>query len=176
MKKHLCIYLFAIVALANSAESQLEGVTVGLIGSQFGNFQRDQRISEIKNPVGYGIIVGYQFHRNAALALTTEFFNGNIESGGGTERDTRTNMSLFIFPIEYSRLRPYLSTGVVLTLRSLAYMNAATEKKNIISGRLGGGVDYPILGPINANGDLGFYTDGWRYIGWGGTLGLRYTI
>ncbi|MCX6138511.1 MAG: hypothetical protein NTV54_13570 [Ignavibacteriales bacterium] len=176
MKKKLGFVVAASLLFCLTATAQLENLSIGFIGSQFGNYHHDQRISEIRNPQGYGVVVGYQLRRDIAIGVTEEFAAGDMERWQGTEKNYRTNISVFLFPIITPYVRPYLSAGVVYTHRHLEYQNTPAENRNIYNGRLGAGLDYPIFSSISVNGDIGLYNDGWRFVGWGGSFGLRYRL
>jgi opacity protein-like surface antigen len=176
MKNFFMMGTAAMLLLTCSAPAQEGRFSVGFLGSQFGNYQLDQRISEIKNPQGYGIVVGYQLRRDIAVGITEEYAEGTMERWQGTEKNYRTNVSVFLFPFVTPHVRPYLSAGVVYTHRHQEYTGAGTQLKDMGNGRLGAGLDYPVFDRISLNGDLGLYNDGWKFVGWGGTFGLRYTL
>jgi opacity protein-like surface antigen len=173
MKKFLVLGAAVILLMTTSATAQWERFSIGFLGSQFGNYQHDQRISEIKNPQGYGVVLGYQIRRDVAVGITEEYAEGAMERWQGTEKDYRTNASVFIFPFATQYVRPYLSAGVVYTHRHQDYIGVGMLSKDMFNGRLGAGLDYPIFDRIGMNGDLGLYNDGWKFVGWSGTFGLR---
>ena len=176
MKNIFVMGVVAMLLMTTSATAQWERFSVGFLGSQFGNYQHDQRISEIKNPLGYGVVLGYQIRRDVAVGITEEYAEGEMERWLGTEKNYRTNASVFLFPMVTPYVRPYLSAGVVYTHRLQNYTGVGTQSKDMFNGRLCAGLDYPIFDRISMNGDLGLYNDGWKFVGWGGTFGLRYIL
>ena len=66
--------------------------------------------------------------------------------------------------------------GVVYAHWRQDYTGTGTQSKDMVNGRLGAGLDYPIFDRISMNGDLGLHNDGWKFVGWCGTFGLRYIL
>ena len=55
-------------------------------------------------------------------------------------------------------------------------INNSDDTKNLFNGRFGAGLDIPVYQNLSLNGDLGIYTDGLSYVGWGSNIGLRIGI
>jgi hypothetical protein len=89
----------AMLLMTSSASAQEERFSVDFLGSQFDNYQHDQRISEIKSPRGYGVVLGYQLRRDVAVGITEEYAEGEMERWQGTEKNYRTHVSVFVFPL-----------------------------------------------------------------------------
>lgn len=168
--------VFALLLIATPVFGQWNNLSVGIIGTNFQNISNDNRLSEVDNPMSYGVILGYKVDETLSVALTGEYFKDDIENITGTERNIRTHLSAVFTPFHTQTLIPYLSFGLVYTNRNLDYANSRKETKNLINGRLGLGLDYPVFRNISLNADLGLYTDGYNVVGWSNSLGLRYSL
>lgn len=170
MKKiSLIILLFSIAVNAQS------NFSFGLVGSQFDNLGSGQKLTKINNPLGYGIIFGYQLDKNLSFALTSEFLNGNLKNNLGKESDYRVHLSAFLTPLNYKNLRAYISTGFVFTRSDYNYNFTKDENKSFFNGRFGAGLDYKLIQNLSLNVDFGFYNDGLMLSGWSSSLGIRFT-
>ena len=176
MKKHLLI--IAIFFVSMTAFPQTSKFSVGLIGTHFHNDSNENRISKAENPYGYGIVLTDNITEDFSLAITGEYLKDNLEDNSGDEKDLRFHLSAIIHPFEAKIIRPYLVGGFVFTHRTIEYNveGKRDKSKSLINGRFGGGVDIPIFANLFLNGDLGIYTDGFGFVGWGSTLGFRLAI
>lgn len=166
--------MMMFLTISISAQSRF---SVGLVGSRFQNFGSNNRLSEIKNPVGYGMILSYNLNKEAVVAFTGEYFNSDMEKFSGKETDFRGHLSLYVMPFRLETLKPYFSAGIVYTNRKLEYGSGIPDDtKNIFSGRFGAGVDYNLISNISLNFDLGIYSDGLNMNGWSSSVGLRYAL
>ena len=175
MKTRLLILaaLLTLVCANTFAQSRF---SAGLIGSRFENIGSESRMSQINHPIGMGAVVGYKINNDLTTAMTFEYFHGNMEGINGKETDYRAHLSAYYHPISFAGFRPYISGGLVYSLKTFD-LNTATdndENKSNLFGRFGFGVDYPIISNISANVDFGFYNDGSKIAGWSSSLGLRY--
>jgi hypothetical protein len=168
--------VLAVLLFVAPVFGQFNNLSVGVIGTNFQNINNNNRLSETKTPFSYGLILGYKVDETLSVALTGEYFKDNIENIAGTERNIRTHLSAVFTPFHTQTLIPYLSFGLVYTNRNLEYANSRQETKNLINGRLGLGLDYPVFRNISLNADLGLYTDGYNVVGWSNSLGLRYSL
>lgn len=173
MKKLLLVLLSIGFLSVLSAQGRF---SLGLVGTRFANTDNSNKLTEIDNPFGYGVILGYAVNENLTVALTGEYFKDDMKNSLGEETDYRAHLSAYFMPLEYNNFRPYLSAGMVFTNRNYDYTNSASETDNLINARMGLGVDYSIFQNIGLNADLGFYTDGLKFVGWTSSIGLRYGL
>lgn len=157
-----------------AAANAQEIFSFGLVGTRFANTDDDNKLTEIENPFGYGIILGYSLNQNVTIALTGEYFNDDMEDLAGEETDYRMHLSAYYMPADFSGIRPYLSAGIVYTNRNYEFNIGGEETDNVFNGRIGAGLDYSLISNISLNADLGFYTDGLKFVGWTSSIGLRY--
>ncbi len=176
MKKVSVILLLLLASV--SINAQANKISVGMIGTQFINNSGDNKISHADNPFGYGMILGYHFNNEFSVAFTGEFFDNDLKAGNGSEKNFRGHLSVFLMPFGFERVHPYVSGGIVVSHRETNYENSlfGNKNKNIINGRLGLGADIPLIANFSLNGDLGFYTDGFEFVGISTSLGLRYGL
>lgn len=150
---------------------------VGLIGTRFGNTVNDSKLTNIKNPFGYGIVASYALSNELGIAFTGEYFKDDMENNLGQERDIRGHLSAYLNVFQSQTLRPYVSAGVVYTNRNIEYAKNNNEKTDgIVNARFGAGVDYNLIQNVFINFDLGVYNDGLNFVGWSSSLGLRYGV
>jgi len=177
MKRIMITLVTLVIFAASSLFAQSNSpLTVGLVGTHFHNYQSDNRLTEITNPYGIGAVVGYQLNQDFGLGLTVEYFNGDMERYAGTETDYRAHLSAFAFPIRIYNARPYLSAGIVFTRQKQDFDNGQEKTDNWFNGRMGVGVDYPVLPNVSLNVDFGFYSNGWDFVGWASTVGIRFGL
>ena len=174
MKKSLV--LLTILLLTININAQSPKFSVGIIGSHFHNNSVSARISEANNPFGYGIVLASRFTDEFSMGLTLEYLKDNLQYDNGKEEDFRAHYSLFLHPFKTEYFQPYLSGGVVYTHRTLSFENEADDSEDLLNARFSLGVDVPIVANLFINGDLGVYTDGFGFVGWGSTLGFRFTL
>jgi len=173
MKKlFLLLITIGLFATANAQEH----FSFGLVGTRFANTDNNNKLTEIENPFGYGVILGYTINKNVTVALTGEYFNDNMENLPGKETDYRMHLSAYYMPADFAGIKPYLSAGVVYTNRNYDYNLSEDETDHIFNGRIGAGLDYSLFSNISLNVDLGFYTDGLNFVGWTSSIGLRYGL
>jgi outer membrane protein W len=178
MKRISFILLTSLVfvcAQTSLAQFDIRHLTLGVVSTEVFTQDQDHRMTDIKNPVGMGAVLGYQFNQVAAAGLTMQYMDGTIEHGGGTEKDLRTSLSLFIYPVASSTIRPYVSAGMVYTNRKTTYDILGDQSKDLWHARIGIGAEYPVLPMVTLTADLGTYNDGMRFVAGGGSLGLRFT-
>jgi opacity protein-like surface antigen len=156
--------------------AQNKNFSIGLVGTSFSTVNNDNSLSQIENPLGYGVIAGYQINDNLHAAITAEYFEGDIREKPGNERDIRTNLSLFVTPIKIDFMSPYFSAGIVHTNREIDYENRKDETLNKLNGRIGIGVDFTISNNAGFNLDFGFYNNGYDFIGLGSSIGFRVNL
>lgn len=174
MKK--LIMFLTILFTATNVFSQASEYSIGLIGSHFHNDSNDNRISEANNPYGYGLVISKGITKEFSIALTGEYMQGELENKFGEEKDLRLHFTGIVHPFNLEYLQPYFSGGFVFTHRNFNFdsdVQNSNGSENLINGRLGAGVNVPILGNLFINGDLGIYMDGYGYVGWGSNLGFR---
>lgn len=173
--KHMFFALFVVTSVITA---QSNNISVGLVSTHFHNQDGQNRISSADNPFAYGVVVGYQFDNNLSVAFTGEYSKTDLQGITGTEKDIRGHLSMYFTPIHYKLVRPYISTGLVYSNRSIDYTSPNMKDNNDgkIYGRYGIGVDIPLLNNIYFNGDLGGYSNGFKFVGWSGSFGLRYVL
>lgn len=173
MKKLFII--LSMVLFSTSIFAQSSMYSIGLVGSHFHNDSNSNRISEAENPFGYGLIVSRKITNEFSVAFTGEYLQDNFENGDGEEKDIRLHLSGVLHPFNLKSVQPYFSAGFVYTHRMFEY-NASSKSDdtdNTISARFSLGASVPIVNNLALVGDLGAYTDGYGYIGWGSNLGFR---
>lgn len=177
MKRKLFL-TFALLLLAGTLSFAQNKFSAGVVVTRFENIGDDSRMSQISNPVGFGVVGGYSFSNDLTVALTLEYFKGDIDGIKGTESDYRAHLSAYYHPISFAGFRPYLSGGLVVSHKSFSFdliTTLETSKTNMY-GRFGCGIDYAIIPHLSANVDLGFYNDGSKIAGWSQSLGLRFAF
>jgi len=173
-KLFLSIALVLTITMSLSAQKNL---SLGIIGTRFGNTNNDSKLTDIKNPTGYGIVASYNLNSEFGVAFTGEYYKGDIENSAGKERDIRGHLSLFYTFIPESRISPYFSAGIVFTNRNHEYTNGIADKTdNLFFAREGLGVDLKIVQNLSLNLDCGIYHDGLHLVGWSSSVGFRYGI
>lgn len=169
------LFMFFLVTLMTTSGMMAQNrFSIGLVGTRFENIGSEQKLTEIKAPLGYGLILGYALNKDISIAFTGEYYKDNLEKLSGEERDIRTHLSAYLTPFPSQTIRPYFSAGIVYTNRNTTY--AATnleETKGIFDGRFGVGLDYNILQNVYLNIDAGLYSDGLNIVGWSSSVGLR---
>lgn len=173
--RQVTLVMLALIFSAQYIHAQQPHWMIGILSSHFVNESTDHRLSEANNPFGTGALVGYQWNRDFAVALTGEYFDRSIERTQGNEKMFRTHLSLIGFPYQTQGLRLYSSAGLVLTNTSRE-VASVKETRGDLQARFGVGADYAIFRNIGINVDAGIYTDGWNLQGWSNSIGLRYTL
>lgn len=177
MKKRTYLAIVMVLAAVTLVQAQTK-FSAGVVVTRFENIGDDSRMSQISNPIGFGVVGGYSFSDELTAALTLEYFRGDIEGIAGKENDYRAHVSAYYHPISFAGFRPYISGGFVVSHKSFSFDFATTleaEKTNMY-GRFGCGIDYSIIPKLSANVDLGFYNDGSKIAGWSSSLGLRVAL
>jgi len=174
MKKSL-VFLTALL-LSISINAQSPKFSVGVIGSHFHNNSSSDRISEANNPFGYGLVLASRFTDEFSMGLTLEYLKDDLEFESGKEEDFRAHYSIFLHPFKTKYVQPYLSGGAVYTHRTLSFDNKTDDSEDLINARFSVGVDVPVVANLFINGDLGVYTDGFGFVGWGSVLGFRFAL
>lgn len=177
MKKIIAVLI--VMFSVSNIYSQSLGYSIGVIGSHFHNDSNENKISESNNPYGYGIVISKGLTKEFSIALTGEYLNDNLKNGFGKEKDLRFHFTGLLHPYEFKSIQPYFSGGFVFTHRNIEYndnIQKSDNSKDIINARLGVGVNVPLMSMLFINGDLGMYTDGYGYVGWGSSLGLRISL
>ncbi|MBN2091519.1 outer membrane beta-barrel protein [candidate division KSB1 bacterium] len=177
MKRNYFIMLMVgLFCLSSTLMAQNSKLTFGLLSSHFHNYNSDQRLTEIKNPFGYGLVLGYQLNEHLSLGFTGEYFNGTIESNLGDASHFRGNFSFFIFPFSQKLVNPYFSSGVVYNYQKLEYNQLADETKDRLHLRTGLGLDFAITPVIHLNFDTSIQSDGMNFVGNVNSFGVRYVF
>jgi len=172
--KNKIIALSALILFTLSGISAQSRLSFGLVGTRFENIDNDSKLTDIKNPVGYGLIVGYKLNKDLTLAFTGEYFKDNMENISGNERDLRTHISLYLTPFSIKEINPYISAGLVYTNRQFEYTALNTTKNDgRFDGRFGAGVDFHLISNLSLNVDAALYNDGMNIAGWSSSIGLR---
>lgn len=170
--------VFILILLSSVLYSQNNRFSVGLVGSQLHNYSSEDRLSKADNPNAYGVVFGFEVNESLSIAFTGEFGDTELEKLDGNEKNYRGHLSAYFTPLKLDRVVPYLSTGLVYSIRDIDYTSsgAVDKKENKIYARFGLGVDIPILSKIYANADLGGYSNELKFVGWSSSLGLRYIL
>jgi outer membrane protein W len=164
----------AIIFLTFSGLAAQNSLSVGLVGTRFENIDNDSKLTDIKAPLGYGLIVGYNLNKDLTVALTGEYFKDNMENTPGKERDLRTHLSLYLTPFSMKDIRPYISAGLVYTNRQFDYISSNTVTNDSrFDGRFGAGLDFHLISNLSFNVDAALYNDGMHIAGWSSSVGLR---
>jgi hypothetical protein len=176
MKKNF-FYVIIVMTVMSTGLFAQNRFSVGIISTRFGNTADDSKLTDIKNPIGYGVVGSYALSEEISVAFTGEYYKDDMENNLGNERDLRGHISVFLAPLASKELRPYVSAGIVYTNRKIEYLKDNIEKnKNIVDARFGIGIDYHLMQNLFINVDLGVYNDGLDVVGWSSSVGLRYGI
>jgi len=177
MKKLALWFVLLACVCTGSANAQSGQFSVGIVTSQFINTaQDDGYLSTIKNPAGFGVILGYQFHEKAGVGFTGEYMHGDMNNVLGEEKNFRSTVSFFVFPVKLQHTRFYISWGLAFNNRRWEYEDKSDETDMQPNFRGGIGLDYSLTPNVAVNLDVGMYGDGMNYLGSGSTIGIRYTL
>jgi len=173
MKK--LIILLTITFVSTTVFAQSAKYSIGLVGTHFHNDSNDNRISKADNPYGYGLVLTNNITKDFSLALSGEYLQDNFQNSSAKAKDLRFHFSAIVHPFDTEFIQPYFTGGFVFTHRMIEYTDnlKSDENDNLINGRLGVGANVPIFANLFLNGDLGVYSDGYGYVGWGSTIGFR---
>jgi hypothetical protein len=166
----------ALLCLSGRSMAQSPDFSVGILSSHFHNYKSDQRVSDIRNPFGYGAVVGCRLNDALSLGFTGEYFSGGMENRPGDETAYRGSLSFFVFPVQSFRLKPYLSAGLVATHRAVENADGNDTATNRLQIRESVGVDLAILPAVSLNFDVAAYSDGLKFLGVANSFGLRYAL
>jgi len=175
MKRYFSIALVLLLTVG-TVSAQDGSWTVGLISSHQHNFKAEHRLSDMNNPFGYGMALGYSMNQYASFGVTGEYFSGDLQSKLGEETLWRGSFSAFLFPVQWNRVRPYLSTGVVYTHQNLDLDSGAEETDNLLQMRHGLGLDVVIIPGVHLNLETAVYSDGLNFVGNVNSFGFRYAF
>jgi hypothetical protein len=165
MKTRLINSLAFLLLLTTGLFAQNK-LAIGFIGTRFGNTASDSKLTEIKNPMGYGVVASYALSNDFGVALTGEYFKDDMENNVGQEKDLRFHVSAFLRILQSQTVTPYISAGVVYTNRNINYAKDNSEKnEGIVNARFGAGVDYNLIQNLSLNFDLGIYNNGLNVVG-----------
>ena len=173
------LFIFVVFAALTASIYGQSKFSAGVVVSRFENLNDNStKMSLISHPLGYGVIGGYNINNDITLALTIEYFKGDIDGIDGKETDYRGHFSAYYHPLTFAGFKPYLSAGLVVAYRTFDYTVAVSnsDSKTNIYGRFGCGIDYPIIPLLSLNVDCGFYNDGTTITGWSGSLGVRFSL
>jgi hypothetical protein len=173
--KRKIIYSLSILVLFASGLFAQERFALGIVGTRFGNFGNDNKLTKTENPFGYGVVASYRLSNEFAVALTGEYYKDDMENIAGKEKAFRGHLSTFISPVSSETWHPYLSAGIVYSHRKFEYTlpSSSKESDNMLFGRFGVGLDYRLINNLFLNLDLGVYSDGMSVAGWSSSLGFR---
>ncbi|HTY36426.1 MAG TPA: outer membrane beta-barrel protein [Bacteroidota bacterium] len=172
----LLVAVFTLLTTQTSvAQFDSHRLTFGVVSTQLFSQDQDHKMSDIKNPLGMGAVLGYQFDKAGAVGLTVQYADGTLEQGGGKEKDVRTSLSMFVYPLSLQTIRPYFSAGMVYTRRTTSFDSGLDQSKDLWHARFGVGAEYSLFRMVTMTVDLGAYNDGMRFVAGGGTLGFRFT-
>jgi hypothetical protein len=166
----------ALLCLSGRSMAQSGRFSVGILSSHFHNYRADQRVSDIKNPFGYGAVVGCRIDNALSLGFAGEYFSGGMQNRVGDETAFRGSLSFFVFPVQSDRLKPYLSAGLVDTRRTIKRADGGETTGNRLQIREGIGVDLAVLPAVSLNFDVAAYSDGLKFLGMANSFGLRYAL
>ncbi len=174
MKIKVKYFLAALLFVSVSSFAQTGKYSVGIVTTQFVNANSQNKISELNNPNSFGIILGVKINKDVFLAITTEYFDGNIQNGKIKEKNYRAHASLYFKPIASGRFSPYFSAGLVAAHRK---QSGSVEKNETqFFGRFGFGIDFNLIDRLFLNTDMGFYSNGLNYSGVSTSVGLRFAL
>jgi opacity protein-like surface antigen len=172
--KYKIMVTAAIILFTFSALMAQNQLSIGLVGTRFENMDNDSKLTNIKDPFGYGLILGYKINKDLTVAFTGEYFKDNMDNIAGNERDLRTHISLYLTPFSMKEIQPYISAGLVYTNRQFDYTALnTTVNDNRFDGRFGAGVDFHLISNLSLNVDAALYNDGMHIAGWSSSIGLR---
>lgn len=169
MKRLLTLLILLTLPFAAYSQSR---ISAGIIFSHFNNIG-DKGITDIKSPVGYGLLAGYDITDEFTVAFTGEYLKGDMKELSGKETDYRAGLTAVVKPFNTELIFPYLSAGFVTAYKKYEYDNLPSSDKFKLYARYGAGVDYKLLDNLSINFDLGVYFNGMEFSGWTNSLGLR---
>jgi len=70
-----------LILLSSQVYSQNSKFSAGIVTTHFSNEDSDHRFAHFDNPLGVGLLLGYQINQQGALALTTEYLSGDMQNG-----------------------------------------------------------------------------------------------
>lgn len=176
METKILLTLLVTLITFNFTEAQVKNLSLGFVGSYFDNVDNSNKFTDAKDPYAYGIVAGYQISKKFITALTLEYSKSDIEDNLGTQKDFRAHLSAYLLPFAIDRFHPYISAGVVFTNRKSDLTSSISKTKNFFNGRIGLGIDYSLISNLSFNVDLGFYNDGFNFVGVSSSAGLRYGL
>ncbi len=167
--KLIAVFLLGFASLLN-AQSRY---SIGLVSSSLVNIDNESKLSNIKNPLGYGVVLGTKITKDATIAATLEYMTGDVENSLATETNYRAHLSLFVTPINFGNLYPYFSGGAVVS-NIKTTLNGNNNYDTNVFARFGAGVDYKVFENFGINFDLGIYSNGLKFTGISNSIGFRY--
>ena len=176
MKKLSVILSLLLILSFTQVNAQSGNFSAGLVTTHFSNGNSDQQFANYNNPLGAGLLLGYQVRPDMALSLTAEYLNGDMKNSEGSENNFRTNLSAFFFPVQNNSVNPYVSAGVVMNFKNQNFDDRSDRNITQLQSRFGAGLDVPIISNLSLNLDFAAYITEIRYTGWAQSFGLRYTL
>jgi hypothetical protein len=174
MKQHIYYFLFfTTIGLTSVSVGQNKGFSIGFRSSYLGEqTQNSNELSGSDHPVLMGIQLRTRTTQDCSLQLSSEYWNGDNKQQGGKETDLQTSLTALVFPLRESRISPYLSAGLLMSVRSTDD-DKTTSKLKLV---LGGGLDIPLNQRVFITAGAGIITNGWKYQGWNSSMGLGYAL
>lgn len=175
MKRYFSIALVLLLAVG-TVSAQEGSWTVGMISSHHHNFKAEHRLSNMDNPYGYGMALGYSLNQYAAFAVTGEYLTGDLQSKLGEETQWRSSFSAYLYPVQWNRFKPYLATGLVYTRQNQEFDNGSEETSHLLQMRHGLGLEVSIMPGVHLNLETAVYSDGLNFVGNVNSFGFRYAF
>ena len=155
--------------------AQENAITFGIVTSKFHNYKSGQGMSEIKNPLGSGIMLGYSVQPNVAFSIIGEYMKD--EMGNNVKlSDMRATFLVHAFPYQWKNVRPYISGGLVYLRHTLESDLVKDEISSSFQIRQSIGLDFQLSPQMSLNFDMAAYSDGLKYLGHANSFCVRYTL
>jgi len=173
-----CLKNSSVIALfiASSLFAQGNRLTVGFVTSQLHNYKTDQQMSEIHNPLGTGLMLGYCLQNSVAFSAVGEYMKSNIKKSNLQQSDLRLTFQVHAFPYQWKNLRPYFSGGLVCLRHSTQSDIVQDEVNASFQLRESIGLDYQLSPYVSLNFDIAGYSDGLKFLGHANSFCIRYSL
>jgi hypothetical protein len=176
MKKVTQIFAVLLILTTGSRIPAQSGDFSAGVFTTLQNYQRNSMLSQINDPVGFGIVLQYNLHTNIALQASGVHTRGNHENRNGTETNVQAKGAMLYYPLETGIIRPYFMGGFGYMSISRNLNNVGKKNGSNIYSEYGLGADINVLNQVNLNINLVFYNDGLGFAGYGSSLGFRYSL
>ena len=173
--KHFRNASIVLMLIASGLFAQEKAITFGIVTSKFHNYKSNQGMSELKNPLGSGLMVGYSLQKNVALSVIGEYMKDEVGNNVKLS-DMRATFLAHAFPYQWKNVRPYISGGLVYLRHTLESDLVKDEISSSFQIRQSIGLDFQLSPQMSLNFDMAAYSDGLKYLGHASSFCVRYTL